>query len=278
MALNWKEIKGFYKGSNNTMYTFIEFQDNATGEYALPKIYTNTSNSDSGWSSHGHILTSDDSQEINATNYFKSTQVLTVYSKLAWQDSVGVNECAYIKRDQYAEDGQGQINPHGSLDIWDLNFMNFIINSTTALTISASHVTSKVNSTFNAPVVMDQTLDVTGRAIFSNECRAYFFNATSDKRAKENILPLDFNALDLINRTQLYSFNYKANQYPSIGILAQDVQDVDINGFTLVDNINATGEQDDYMALRESKLVYILMKAIQELSVEVKELKSRLGE
>lgn len=105
---------------------------------------------------------------------------------------------------------------------------------------------------------------------------APYFNATSDKRAKTDIQLLSINALDLIKSVQLYSFKYKDSNKPSIGIIAQEVQDIDIQGFNLVDNIEARGENGDYMTVKESKLVYILWKAMQELSAEVEELKQQL--
>ena len=83
-----------------------------------------------------------------------------------------------------------------------------------------------------------------------------------------------------MRKTQLYSFKYKETDTPSIGIIAQDVQDVNINGFKLVDNEEATGKDLDYMTIHESKLAYILWKAVQEqqkliedLQKEIKELK-----
>lgn len=91
-----------------------------------------------------------------------------------------------------------------------------------------------------------------------NYCKALFFNATSDKRAKTNILPLELNALQLINSTPLYTFHYKNNDSPSIGILAQDVQNVQMADFKLVENEAATGENGDYMSIKESKLIYVL--------------------
>jgi hypothetical protein len=44
----------------------------------------------------------------------------------------------------------------------------------------------------------------------------------------------------------------------------------------MVDNLNATGLNNDMMQMKESKLVYILWKAVQELSAEVEDLKSQI--
>lgn len=108
-------------------------------------------------------------------------------------------------------------------------------------------------------------------------CTAVYFNATSDRRAKTDFSLLNLNALDLVKKVQLYSFKYKDSNLPSIGIIAQDIQDIDIKGFKLVDNENATGQDFDYMTIHESKLTYILWKAVQELSKEVEDLKKQLN-
>ncbi len=117
---------------------------------------------------------------------------------------------------------------------------------------------------------------ITGDIVGSAKCQAAYFNATSDKRAKTNLKPLSINALDLIKRVQLYSFKYKDSDLPSIGILAQDIQDVNIEGFDLVDNKQASGVDMDYMSIHESKLTYILWKAIQEQQKEIDELKAQI--
>lgn len=114
----------------------------------------------------------------------------------------------------------------------------------------------------------------------NNYCQARYFNATSDVRAKENFNKLNEGFLDIIKKVQLYSFNYK-NDEPTertIGLIAQEVQDINIDGFSLVENKNATGEDGDFMMIRESKLIYVLLGAVQELTKEVEELKKRLGE
>ena len=130
-------------------------------------------------------------------------------------------------------------------------------------------------STKRAEFVSDG-LNVSGSMACTNKCEAVYFNATSDKRAKTNLKPLEINALDLIKRVQLYSFKYKDSDLPSIGILAQDVQDVNIEGFDLVDNKQASGVDMDYMSIHESKLTYILWKAIQEQQKEIEELKTQI--
>lgn len=107
-------------------------------------------------------------------------------------------------------------------------------------------------------------------------CKAPYFNATSDARAKENIRKADFSALSIVNSLPIYNFNYKDSEKPSIGVIAQEAAEFNIDDFSLVENIEATGENNDYMSIKESKLIYILWKAIQEQQKEIEELKSQL--
>lgn len=128
----------------------------------------------------------------------------------------------------------------------------------------------------------------------SNSCYVYFnipiesssyiqgtyFNATSDKRAKTDIVQSTFSALDIINKLPIYNFKYRSDNSNSIGIIAQEALKVNAGDFNLVVNQQASGENGDYMSVKESKLVYIAWKAIQEQqkiidnqSKEIEELK-----
>lgn len=106
--------------------------------------------------------------------------------------------------------------------------------------------------------------------------KAPYFNATSDARAKENIRKADFSAISIVNSLPIYNFNYKNSEKPSIGVIAQEAAEFNIDNFSLVENIEATGENGDYMSIKESKLIYILWKAIQEQQEEIEKLKSQL--
>ena len=106
---------------------------------------------------------------------------------------------------------------------------------------------------------------------------ALYFNATSDLRAKKDLKLVERPVLDLINNVPVYTFKYKDTNVDSLGIIAQDLKDIKLNNFELIDNLQATGENDDFMHIRESKLVYVLWKAVQELSAEVAQLKKELN-
>ena len=114
------------------------------------------------------------------------------------------------------------------------------------------------------------------KAVITGECQAGFFNATSDKRAKENFKLLSTEAaLKTVIDTPLYSFDYKSGAH-SIGVLAQDLIHVDMNNFSFVGNQKASGQKGDYMNVHESKFIYLLWAAIQEQQKEIESLRAQL--
>ena len=157
------------------------------------------------------------------------------------------------------------------------NAANF--DSITATGIESSNIeATKINSS---------TLEVTGKSTFttveannitaSNNITAAFFDATSDRRAKINIKPIDISALDMISHLPVYTFTYVNTQAPSIGIMAQDAKELEFaNNFNLVHNINASGKDGDFMTVKEDKLIYVLLKAVQEQQDEIAALKEEI--
>lgn len=140
----------------------------------------------------------------------------------------------------------------------------------------------------NGAAIFNSSLIVSGSATFSStleaagitstsSCTATYFNATSDKRAKENLKLATYSALDLINKLPIYIYNYKNNTETVTGILAQDLLEAQPKELDLVTNVNATGENNDYMSIKQDKLLFVLMKAIQEQQKEINELKSEIA-
>lgn len=101
---------------------------------------------------------------------------------------------------------------------------------------------------------------------------APFFNASSDRRLKTNINAVEDSVLPLIVSTPVYTFNYKKHpSVPVIGIMAQDVLDKNINDFNLVKKSSG-----GYYEIKESKMIYILWKAVQEQQKQIEALQARL--
>ena len=119
----------------------------------------------------------------------------------------------------------------------------------------------KVNST---------SYDVNGLGTSSSPTfatvNATTFNASSDKRLKENITPYicEKSILDL----PVYEYNYIKNKNERyIGCLAQDLQEI-------CPEIITEG-YDGYLCIQESKIVYLLLDEVKKLKREVDELKQR---
>lgn len=108
------------------------------------------------------------------------------------------------------------------------------------------------------------------------KCEAIYFNATSDERAKDNIMPAAKSALDIIEDLKVCTFNYKDHDEKDVGLIAQHLLDVDYEGVSFVNNPEATGENGDYMSIKESKLVYLLIKAVQEQQAIIDDLLAKL--
>lgn len=131
-------------------------------------------------------------------------------------------------------------------------------------------------SIIKSPLEIQNYLKVTNYIHSDSYCEASYFNATSDIRAKENIKPATYNALELINKLSIYTYNYKNQNERLTGIMAQDLLKNQPKELDLVSNINATGVNNDYMSIKNDKLMFVLMKAIQEQQKEIEELKSKI--
>lgn len=103
------------------------------------------------------------------------------------------------------------------------------------------------------------------------------FNATSDRRAKENITPARYSAIEVIKKLPIYTYNYKNSTETVTGIMAQDLLEIQPQELDLVSNVNATGKNDDYMSIKNDKLMFVLMKAIQEQQEKINYLEQELS-
>lgn len=280
--IHWQYIKGAYQNSSsqsNIPYTFMDFYGG--NDYAgtsttitqsmMPKIWLATDTSRTNPKSAGYIITSAVlSQSINGTLSMSDANVSNVFKNNLIK-SLDAKELLHF----YAtETPQRLVIGADPLSIWiGPNNNNGSITGYGTWFINKTLV---INNAFSSSPKRNSG-DLSAKAIYSEGlCEAQYFNATSDRRAKDKITPITQSVLPLIKNTQLYSFIYKDLDTPSIGIIAQDVQDVDFNGFSLVDNKEATGKDMDYMSIHESKLIYVLWKAVQEQQAEIEELKRQL--
>ena len=120
----------------------------------------------------------------------------------------------------------------------------------------------------------------------------------SDKRDKTDVSPMDL-GLEFINQLEPVTYRWdkrsKYNKDQSVvpdgthkeeqlegGFLAQDVEAIEEQyGHKLSDNTNLTfhlSEDEKMYGIKYGKFVPMLVKAVQELSAEVEELKAKLEE
>ena len=92
------------------------------------------------------------------------------------------------------------------------------------------------------------------------------YNTSSDGRLK-NVLG-EAKGLEIINKLNPVNFEWKKNKEIQDGLIAQEVMEIVPNAVTC--------SEKDYYQMDYSKLVTPLIKAIQELSAEVEELKAKL--
>lgn len=299
MALHWQHIKGVY--GEQPFYTYIEFAQKPTGpdlknKQSIPDLYVSTSNysdkTEIGKTTHlGKFIVSDaENQSIesdflfqgqincNDTVNFSRTNKNDENNNNTWVKFIDnttptspvdkfciynalKNSAQYTVFKMIQSDGRMAIEESDKGYILDIG--NSGITSNRRLTMSSSNQIVCGNN---------QTV------IDSTKVEAPYFNATSDRRAKEDPLPFSGKALDIINQIQTFTYKYKDTKQVSYGVMAQDLLDIKINDFSFVENAAATGENGDYMSVRESKLVYLLLEGIKELQIEVNNLRKEVEE
>ena len=262
MAIFYEHIKGC--NPDNTAMTWIKWSTEASvnddkemykSKY-LPSICVGE-NSQNNWNL-GQIITSNAiDQMINKP--FKFTQNIEVLTEI---------QSPVIKATQRISAPKLQCDEDTYITGDKVNFRESSIES-----VSGDGLNFYSSGKFN----FNKLIYVTGDILSSGKCQAKYFNAISDARAKSNITPAQFSALSVINKLPIYTFNYRNDPKLSVGLIAQEAAEHDLDGFNMVDNLDATGEFGDFMHIKESKLVYVLWKAVQELSAEVESLKAQLN-
>jgi len=290
--INWKYIKGFNEDTQaasdkKPLYTFINFKHFIAGNTfeCMPSIFYTLINNPSGGTTSdfdaGHIITQSALQQhidtaftflssliirsSDSTNTVENNSLHCERKARFFNDvfSIRNTDPSFTLQQSDYNNNQVRLHLYTESGVLGFNFNDTDLNPFEFTSDGHFHTTGHIT--------------VGGDIEAGGKCEANYFNAKSDRRAKDNLKILNFKALDLINHTNLYSFTYKDTNTPSIGIIAQDVQNINIEGFKLVDNENATGEDMDYMSIHESKLVYILWQAIKEQQKEIEELKKRLN-
>ena len=130
---------------------------------------------------------------------------------------------------------------------------SFTLNQAGAATIALS-ISSSSSTVGNSLVYRDSNGDFSARHI----------NTTSDAALKTDIFKVD-NALDILESINGVSFKWKQSGEKSMGIIAQEVEEV------LPELIN---NSSNYKSVNYNGLIAVLIESIKELKNEIKELKS----
>ena len=115
------------------------------------------------------------------------------------------------------------------------------------------------------------SITVSGNAEFNNVsisgvCTSTDFNSQSDFRLKENINTYE-NALDKIEDIRGVSFVWKETQKTSIGVIAQEVEEV-------FPELVISGEE--FKSVNYNGLIGVLIEAVKELKLNNEELKKQI--
>lgn len=229
MAIFYDRICGAQKGEgNNSIYwTYLQFKNNDK----LPHIHLSTNRITESLddnTDYGQILVSGTENKSIPTQIIYSN-VRFSNSSISMQGSspiyFGTNEISYngtlLKLLSQVGGGTIEINNNISLKGASITATadNFYFKTTDANTILTY---TKQSSLYFLNGML--TLSSSGDLEAKGQISADSFNATSDKRAKTDLVELPFSyALSFVNSTPVYTFTYKDSKKPSIGVLAQDL-------------------------------------------------------
>lgn len=93
------------------------------------------------------------------------------------------------------------------------------------------------------------------------------YNVTSDYRLKQDFK--QFNGLDLISKIKVYDYEWKSDKSRMNGVIAHELQEV------VPYAVNGEKDAEQMQGVDYSKLVPILVQAIQELKAEIELLKAK---
>lgn len=106
-------------------------------------------------------------------------------------------------------------------------------------------------------------LNINGAIVATGNITAY--GTISDATMKENITPID-NALEKVSKLGGYVFNYKNDDTPMTGVMAQELLDVLPEA---VYKIKHPDTNEEVYAVRHGNIIGLLIEAIKELKAQV---------
>ena len=146
-------------------------------------------------------------------------------------------------------------------------------------TLSTSNPVVKLQTNFhstNGRYMMvfqrySSTSSIRGSILTTNSGTTY--NTSSDYRLKTDAK--DFNALDLVKQIPVYDFKWKYIDNRDYGCFAHELAEVIPNAVSGQKDAMTKDDEADYQQADYSKIVPVLLKAIQELEAKVKILENK---
>ena len=165
---------------------------------------------------------------------------------------------------------RARVNSSGQFFIGDSTFGGTAAIFAVEVPASGAGCLIKVDSAANASETMLQFQDAAGQAqgsITSNpSANTTAYNTSSDGRLKD--ITGEAKGLEIINALNPVAFTWKSSGVKAEGLIAQEVE-------KLVDHAVSETKESEYLQMDYSKLVTPLIKAVQELSAEVEQLKQQ---
>ena len=115
----------------------------------------------------------------------------------------------------------------------------------------------------------EYAVDVTDGSSAKNKMRAAAFVTYSDERLKTDVAPIQ-NALKAVNSINAVNFTWKKDGSRDFGFLAQDLKKVIPQA--------VHGSDEGLLGVDYGRLTSVLVAAIQEQSVQINALRTKLGD
>ena len=104
-------------------------------------------------------------------------------------------------------------------------------------------------------------------SIVLNGANNVVYNTVSDYRLKEDLK--DFAGLDMVSKIPVYDYAWKSDGWRSYGVMAHELQEI------LPQAVTGEKDAEEMQGVDYSKIVPLLVKAIQELKAEIEILKNK---
>ena len=244
------------------------WESNATGIHTLTNVGVGTTTASPA------TFTVNAGTAVTAVSVAATTgELFTITNNLTDGSIFSVNDVSGIPSIDVDADGTIQLAPTGTTEMVGIGTTN---------PTSKLHVVGDVNITgvitatagagiASATILTDAGIDPNGTSTFLNVnitgiATAADFNSSSDIKLKTNVQRIS-DPLDKIIRIEGVSFNWKKDNSPSIGVIANELEKV----------LPQLVTDSDPKAVNYNGLIGVLIEAVKEQQSEIDSLKERIS-